>query len=122
MEAWTFVCLLNRAYTICTDWTLFNNIEVENISDSFKSNGYPMAFFEKCFNSFLTNKLSSDPKLKETDDSRTRTVIIPYLGLPSLQFKRQLVNAYKTLDINVKVVFRTFRIGSYFSFKKSHAQ
>ena len=36
---------------------------------------------------------------------------------PSIYFKKRLVSIYRSVGINVRVVFRSFRVGRYFSLK-----
>ena len=46
---------LYRSFRICSDWTKFH-LELVNLIDLFKSNGYPENFIKNCFKVFLYNK------------------------------------------------------------------
>ena len=110
-------CFLNRAYVVCSSWSLFHK-EILTLRDVFSNNGYPIDLFEKCVNQFLTKKLSSSTKnVDSVDEDSSFTLCIPYIGSQSIQFKKQLCNIFRKLKVNVRIVFKSTRVSSYFSLK-----
>ena len=110
-------CFLNRAYVVCSTWSVFH-IEVSKLKDIFGQNGYSGDIFEKCVSRFLLRKRSGDDKRDDMDDEKHWVISIPYVGHASDNFKKRLSSFGKDLGITTKVVFNSFRVGSYFSLKE----
>jgi len=109
-------CLLNRAYVVCNTWTFFHN-EVEKLRDIFKSNGYPQKVFDNCLSKFLDQKFNGKSKEKDEDTENVVIVCLPYHGYVSDNFKKKLTSVAKSLKVTLRVVFRSCKIGQYFSLK-----
>ena len=110
-------CFLNRAYVVCSNWSLFHD-EVAFLKSMFKKNGYPQAVFESCVNKFLSKKkdsLNPDPDLNE--DSHPSVMSVPYFAHISVTFKKQLRASLKHSSVVTRFVFKSFRVGNYFSLK-----
>lgn len=107
--------LLHRAYTACSSWKLFHN-EIEKIVQLLKTNNYPENFVYKIINSFLSNKLNN-VKRDKSDSNFKYSFRLPYIGNPSLILKRKLQRLFKSHDIDVNIVFSSFKVRNYFSLK-----
>lgn len=112
-------CFINRAYTVCSTWHLFDQ-ELKCLMGIFRSNGYPQMIFDKCVRAFLDKK-HSQPQVKvvPVDLEYTPIITIPYTGYPSLNFKKRLLSIFRSVGVNVKITFRSFRVGRYFSLKSA---
>ena len=119
-QAWKLgliTCFINRAYTVCSTWKLFDG-EIERLKSIFSSNGYPLQFFEKCLNSFLTKKLSMNTnRIVSVDQEFIPIICLPYTGYPSINFRKRLTSIFRSAGVNVKVIFRSFRVKNCFSLK-----
>ena len=109
-------CFLNRAYTVCSSWNLFDN-EVNLMRDIFKKNAYPTDFFDNNLNKFLNNKIVPDEAEEPETEENTFMIIIPYIGHASVIFKSKIRKLFRSLNINMKVVFKSYKVGQYFSLK-----
>ena len=121
-------CLLNRAWVLCSNYHRLHE-DIEKLKSKFKSNGYPVAFFNRIVKQFLDQKFL--PKLSRTssnslipdgfsDVTPKRYVLkVPFVGKPSLLFKRKITNLVKETydDINFSCVFESFKVKNYFSLK-----
>ena len=110
--------LINRAYKICSNWTLFNQ-EVNFLRAFFKNNGYPLGIFSNIIRQFLNDifipklNLPTVPKLK-------MYFSFPYMGENTAFFKKELKRIlsrnYTFVDFNF--IFNNPRtIDSLFRFK-----
>ena len=82
----------------------------------FSMNGYPKDLFDNCLSKFLYKKF--EPVEKQERDESDIVFCIPYVGQPSLQYKKKLIALFKKYyDLKVSVVFKSFKVGSYFSLK-----
>jgi len=118
---WKFgliTCFLNRAYTVCSTWSLFH-MEITKLMDIFTSNGYPRHILEQCINKFVAKKFNSDNVRESESEEKQYVICIPYVGHASDNFKRRITSIFKELDIKTRVVFKSFRVGSYFSLKNA---
>ena len=89
-------CFINRAYTVCSTWKLFDG-EVERLKSIFMSNGYPLQFFSKCVSSFLDKKMTQTVKrVVPVDVEFVPIICLPYTGHPSLNFKRRLISKFRS--------------------------
>ena len=97
------LCLLNRAWIICSDASLFKT-ELEKLRSIFASNGYPHNLFNKVLHRFITTQLISvSSKLNEStyNDNDSRFVLkLPFLGKASKDFGK------KTFEIDFDQVSR----------------
>ena len=66
----------------------------------------------------MTSHNTSSISDSSDDDTRFYVLVIPYVGKPSLLFKKRLAVIFKEcLDVNVKGVFDSFKVKNYFSLK-----
>ena len=107
--------LLHRAYRTCSSWKKLHQ-EFNKIKDILKSNGYPENLINKTINTFLNRKFT-DRVIPENNDTTKYTFKLPYIGQPSLLFKKKLVKLFKTSNIDINVVFTSVKVGQYFSLK-----
>ena len=85
--------LLYRCFRICSDWTKFH-LELVKLIDVFKNNGYLENFINNCFKVFLDNKYRVQEKVI-TVPKKTLVLVLPYLGLLSLQTRTKLRKSLK---------------------------
>ena len=85
--------LLYRCFQICLDWTKFH-LELVKLIYIFKNNGYPENFINNCFKVFLGNKYRVREKVI-TVPKKTLFLVLPYLGLLSLQTRTRLRKSLK---------------------------
>ena len=82
----------------------------------FSLNGYPDALFNSQICYFIDNIFNKTNKSK-TNEEYSHVIILPYFGLSSKILKRKLIKFNQQLNLNVKLVFRTFKTANYFTFK-----
>ena len=109
-------CLINRAYIVCSTWDLFNN-EMGKLKDIFKKNGYPNGIFDRCLNKFLERKFNEKRGEKVEDENEYVVLVAPYFGHVSDNLKKKMCKIGKDLNVKTRVVFKSFKIGQYFSLK-----
>jgi len=108
---------LNRAYIICNNWSLFHD-EFSRLSLIFSNNGYPKSVFDTCVQKFLDKKYSNGQTSDNTKDEQLVNFSIPYIGHASLVYKKKLVKVFKSIGIEIRVVFKSFKVKNYFSLKE----
>ena len=109
-------CLLHRAYTICSNWSLFSK-EVMFLEQLFNMNGYSKNMFQAVVNRFVSNKFEPKPR-PILEDSVQILFKIPYIGLPSIIYGKTMRQIFKKyFNIDVRIVFSTFKVKNYFSLK-----
>lgn len=85
----------------------------------FRLNGYPVSFIYNCLNLFLENKF--EKRTVQIREIKTHKIVfkIPYIGKPSLLFKKSLTKlcAKYLKDTSVFCTFSSFKIQNYFSLK-----
>jgi len=108
---------LNRAYIICNNWSLFHD-EFSRLSLIFSNNGYPKSVFDTCVQKFLDKKYSNGQTSDNTKDEQLVNFSIPYIGHASLVYKKKLVNVFKSIGIEIRVVFKSFKVKNYFALKE----
>ena len=109
-----------RAYNACSNWASFHN-EIEKLSHTYELNGYPKSLFQHILKKFLYNKKNPNSVQKEEENDCKVFFKIPYIGTPSLLLKKKLISIFKKADINIKIVFTSFKVRNYFSLKdKTH--
>ena len=109
------LCLLNRAKCICSSLMLFNE-EVQNLRNMFINNCYPVRFFDYALNRMLNPTSVSD----DTEDSISRYSIlrVPYYGSESVKFAKRLSGIItRKFDVDIKIVYSTFKVKNYFRLK-----
>ena len=112
------MCLLNRAKAICLFKLLFQN-DVIKLLQVFLSNGFPIWFFDK----FLQRFLTADNDLSDRERSEINLVVPVYLNVPcigkeSRRFVSRLAKLfYVKFDVKVSGIYKTFKTGTYFQLK-----
>ena len=109
---------INRAYTICNTWHLFDQ-EMKCLRDVFSNNGYPKYVFDKCLHSFLCKKQTQEGTATLVNHKYAPVITLPYTGYPSINFRKRLLSIFRSVEVDVKVVFKSFRVGRYFSLKSA---
>ena len=106
--------LINRAYNICTTWSLFD-LEMKFLSNYFETNGYPSIMFQKTLRLFLNDKFCQPLKLISVP-KQTKYIKLPYLGRLSYSVRKQLrdVLKYSFPQVKFNIVFTNhYSINTY---------
>ena len=110
------LCLLNCAKAICSSKFLFQN-DVIKLRQRFFSNGYPIWFFNKFWQRFLT----VDNDLSDRERSEINPVVylnVPYIGKESRRFVGRLAKLFHVnFDFKGSAIFKTFKTGTYFQLR-----
>ena len=110
--------MIDRSFKICSNWNSFHNDILNFKSNLIKNACLPFLIdkvIKKCFNYKLS---SNQNKLKDTSDVRYFKLL--YIGNLSLQIKNKLSKLCKYLckeNFKIKLVFSSFKIKNYFSYK-----
>ena len=80
-------CFINRAFIVCNNWVTFHE-EISKLKDIFHMNGYPKEIFHNHVKKFLSEKLMTTYSCQNMNDEMKYTVIIPFIGDPSITFKK----------------------------------
>ncbi|MCG8432382.1 MAG: hypothetical protein MJA29_14590, partial [Candidatus Omnitrophica bacterium] len=110
-------CLLHRAYTICSNWSLFTK-EDAHLEHLFSLNGYSNQMFQSCVNRYVSGKFQKRQERPPKEDSVEAPVYIPYIGQPSVIYGKKIRQIFKQYyKMNIRVIFTTFKVKNYFSLK-----
>ena len=86
------------------------NQEIDRIKNLLSRNGYPIKF--------ISNEIEN---LQKSDDKpnppKQQYITVPYIKKVSEKFGRNITKSLEAMDINIKVAFRTTKVGNYFSLK-----
>ena len=85
--------LVYRCFRICLDWNKFH-AELTFLKTIFRKNCYPKNFIDKCFKKFLDNIHLAKKKVPTVEKKRL-LLVLPYLGVISLQTRTKLQQAIK---------------------------
>ena len=96
-------------------WSLFHS-EITKLTDIFMRTGYPKDVFDRCVSKFVSKKQIGE-KSKTESEEKQYVICIPYVGHASDNFKRRILSIFRDLDIKTRVVYKSFRVGNYFSLK-----
>ena len=98
--------LVHRCFRICSDWTKFH-AELTFLKKIFRKNGYPESFIDKCFKKFLDNIHLVKEKVPTVERKRL-LLVLPYLGVISLQTRTKLQQALKAVlnCCKLEIVFK----------------
>ena len=114
--------MIDRSFKIFNNWKIFNNSfhnDIENIKSSLIKNAYPPSLIDKVIKKYLDYKFSSNQnQLKDTPD--VHYFELPYIGNLSHHIKNKLSKLCKEFckeNFNIKLVFNSFKIKNYFSYK-----
>ena len=87
------------------------------LKDIFKKNGYPNGIFDRCLNKFLDRKFNEKRGERVEDETEYVVLVAPYFGHVSDNLKKKMCKIGKDLNVKTRVVFKSFKIGQYFSLK-----
>ena len=110
--------LVHRCFRICSDWTKFY-AELTFLKKIFRKNGYPESFIDKCFKKFLDNIHLVKEKVQTVERKRL-LLVLPYLGVISLQTRTKLQQALKGVlnCCKLEIVFKCqTKLSTSFRFK-----
>ena len=110
--------LIDRTYKINNTSSGFQN-DLIKLSDTLKRNSFPSHIIDKTFKRYL-NKPSNQKSRNVNDENNTRYFKLPFIGRYSriAELKlRQLLKRFCEADLNIKLVFTSFKIKNMFSFK-----
>ena len=83
--------LIYRCFRICSNWTQFHT-ELIFLKGIFQKNGYPKNFIDKYFKKFL-NDVDLGKENVPTVQKMSLLLVLPYLGIISLQARTKLQQA-----------------------------
>ena len=110
--------MIDRSFKICNNWNSFHN-DIENIKSNLIKNAYPPSLIDKVIKKYPDNKFSSNEnQLKDTPD--LHYFKLPYIRSLSHHIKKKLSKLCKEFckeNFNIKLVFNSFKIKNYFSYK-----
>ena len=111
-------CLIDRSLKICNSWNSFHN-DIENIKSNLIKNAYPPFLINKVVKKYLDHKFSSNKnQLKDTSD--VYYFKLPYISNLSHHVKNKpskLCKEFCKGNFNIKLVFNSFKIKNFFSYK-----
>ena len=111
-------CLIDRSFKICNNWNSFHN-DIENIKSNLIKNAYSPSLIDQVIKKYLDYKFSSNQnQLKDTPD--VHYFNLPYIDNLSHHIKKKLSKLCKEFykeNFNIKLVFKSFKIKNYFSYK-----
>ena len=110
--------MIDRTFKICNDWNSFHN-DIESIKSNLIKNAYLPLLINNVIKKYLNYKFSSNQnQLKDTSD--VHYFKLPYIGNLSHHIKNKLSKLCKEFckeNVNIKLVFTSFKIKNYFSYK-----
>ena len=110
--------MIYRFFKICNNWNSFHN-DIESIKSNRIKNAYPLFLVDNVIKKYLNYKFSSNQnQLKDTSD--VYSFKLPYLGNLSHHIKNKLSTLCKEFckeNVSIKLVFTSFKIKNYFSYK-----
>ena len=103
---------------MCNNWNSFRN-DIENIKPKLIKNTHSTFLMYKVIEKYLDHRFSSTQnQLKDTSD--VYYFKLPYIGNLSHHIKNKLLKLCKEFckeNFNIKLVFNSFKIKSYFSYE-----
>ena len=111
-------CLIDRSFEICNNWNSIDN-DIETIKSNLIKNAYTPLLINKVIKKCLDYKFSSNQnQLKDKSD--VHYFKLPYINNISHHIKNKLSKLCKEFckeNFNIKLVFNSFKIKNYFSYK-----
>ena len=80
-------------------------------------NGYPKDIFYNHVKKFLSKKIMTTNSCQNINDETKYTVIIPFIGHPSIKFKKSLAKNLKSINKKCCTIYKTCKVQNYFSLK-----
>ena len=111
-------CLIDRSSKICNNWKSFYN-DTENIKSNLIKNAYPPFLTDKVIKKYLDFTFSSN-QTQSNGKSDVDYFKLPYIANLSHHIKNKLSKLSKEFckeNFNIKLVFSSFKIKNYFSYK-----
>jgi hypothetical protein len=110
-------CLINRAWQICSSRTRFDE-EIEKLKAIFQQNGYSGNLFMNKVKLFINGKSNSESQKVVADAEMSYLLMIPYVGKPSLIFKRKMTEIVRDIfDVKLRCAYTSCKVKNYFSLK-----
>ena len=110
--------MIDRSFNICKIWSFFHN-DIENIKSNIFKNAHPSFLIDKVIEKYLYyNVFSNQNQLKDKSD--VHYFKLPFIGNLSHHIKNKLSKLCKEFckeNFNIKLVFNSFKIKNYFSYK-----
>ena len=81
-------------------------------------NAYPERFLDSVVHKFISSITSPRPRnLNQNPDQNTFNLVLPYFGRASVFLRKKIRTLSHKYNINCKVIFKPYKVGSYFSLK-----
>ena len=80
-------------------------------------NGYHKDIFCNHVKKFHSVKLMTTNSCQNMNDEKKYTLIIPFIGHPSMTFKKSLAKNLRSTNKKCCTIFKTFKVQNYFSLK-----
>ena len=114
------LCLLNRAWKICTSTELFSN-EVIKIKQIFVENGYPVSFLNRVCEKFHNNLYNTTDNSEVSDHEEPNIVLkLPFINKPSKVFAKRMKNLIlKKFNVKLIILYKSCKLSTFFSLKDS---
>ena len=117
--------LVDRVYKINNSWVGFH-LDVKKLIVILRKNCFPSWVIDKIIHSYVSKKMNpSNGQIDSPNSGKTHFYKLPYVGRFSkiAQTKlRKLLKRYCKADLDVKLVFSTFKLRNMFSVKDSVPQ
>ena len=110
--------MIDRSFKICNNWDSFHN-EIKSIKSNLIKNAYPPFLIDKVIKMYVDYKFSSNQNQLK-DKSEVLYFKLPYIGNLSHHIKNKISKLCKEFckeNFNIKLVFNSFKIKNYFSYK-----
>ena len=107
---------INRAFIVCNNWFSFHE-EFSKLKDISHMNGYPKEIFHNHVKKFHSEKLMTTNSCQNMNDEKKYTVIMPFIGHPSMTFKKSLTTNLKSINEKSCAISKTFKVKNYFSLR-----
>ena len=111
-------CLIDRSFIVCNNWNSFHN-NIEKVKSNLIKNAYLPFLIDKVIKKYLDYKFSTNQNQLK-DISEVHYFKLPYIGNLSHHIKNKLWKLCKEFckeNMNIKLVFNSFKIKNYFSYK-----
>ena len=111
-------CLIDRLFKICNNWNPFHN-DIKSITSNLIKKAYLPFLTNKVIKKNLDYKISSNQNQLK-DKSNVHYFKLPYIGNLSHHIKIKLSKLCKEFskeNLNIKLVFKSFKVKNYFSYK-----
>ena len=112
--------MIDRSFKICNNWNSFHN-DIENIKSNLIKNAYPPFLINKVIKKYLDHKFSCNQnQLKDTPDLTFITlnyhISATFHIISKINF-RKFCKEFCKENADIKLVFDSFKIKNYFSYK-----